>query len=261
MGRSIPLSRPRRFICDLMRYSKQLPLIGFHRKMHLSELVAARDSLPSRPSWALIFAKAYSRVAMRRPELRRSFIGFPWRRLYEHSHNIACMAIERQYRGESGVFFGHFEKPEDRTLADLQTQLEAYKYDPIEKFGNYRRAMRIVRYPWPLRPMLWWHALNVSGAIRTSLFGTFGMSVTAAEGATAVQLLSIAPTTLHYDPFESDGSIVVRVTFDHRVIDGAPIARAMVDLEETLMTELLYEVRELPQQVKSVVAKPLVGSR
>ena len=39
-----------------------------------------------------------------------------------------------------------------------------------------------------------------------------------------------------------NGEIDVRLTFDHRVIDGAPIARALVELEETLHGELRREL-------------------
>ena len=49
--------------------------------------------------------------------------------------------------------------------------------------------------------------------------------------------------TLHYGLFDTDGGLDVRLTFDHRVLDGAPAARALADLEGVLLNEVLAEVR------------------
>lgn len=45
--------------------------------------------------------------------------------------------------------------------------------------------------------------------------------------------------------FEPDGSIDVRLIYDHRVIDGAPIARALTELEEVLHKRIRAELLEL----------------
>ena len=34
---------------------------------------------------------------------------------------------------------------------------------------------------------------------------------------------------LHYGLFDAGGNLDVRLTFDHRVLDGAPMARALAD--------------------------------
>ena len=39
---------------------------------------------PDKPSWTSIFAKGYGLVARDFPELRRSFMSFPWPKFYEH---------------------------------------------------------------------------------------------------------------------------------------------------------------------------------
>jgi pyruvate/2-oxoglutarate dehydrogenase complex dihydrolipoamide acyltransferase (E2) component len=87
--------------------------------------------------------------------------------------------------------------------------------------------------------MGWW------GRQRAEQIGTFGVSVTAGFGAATLMVLSPCTTTLHYGLFESDGSLPMRLTFDHRVIDGATAARALVELESALLGEILAELRTM----------------
>jgi hypothetical protein len=48
--------------------------------------------------------------------------------------------------------------------------------------------------------------------------------------------------TLHYGLFDDRGHLPVRITFDHRVLDGAFVARGLVELEEVLQTTILEEL-------------------
>src|SRR5947209_2596817 len=121
-GRNLPLSLPRRFIGDLMYFAQKVPTVPVQRRMRLAPLVAARQDLTCRPSWCAVFTKAYAQVAARRGELRRAYIPFPRPHLYEHSVNIASLAVERTYQGEAAVFFGHLRSPE---LQDLK-QIDAF---------------------------------------------------------------------------------------------------------------------------------------
>jgi pyruvate/2-oxoglutarate dehydrogenase complex dihydrolipoamide acyltransferase (E2) component len=47
--------------------------------------------------------------------------------------------------------------------------------------------------------------------------------------------------------FADDGRIDMRLTFDHRAIDGAPVARALADMEAALHAEILSELRHMPR--------------
>ncbi|HEY8506289.1 MAG TPA: hypothetical protein VIL46_17005 [Gemmataceae bacterium] len=245
IGRTLPLSPPRRWVADLMHFSRKVPLVTFQRRMRLGELVAARKALPDPPSLVVLFLKAYGQVAARRPELRRLYLPFPRPRLYEHPFSVATVAVERQWRGEPAVFFAPFRSPEEQSLSRLAEHLKRYKTAPVESVGVYRRLLRVSRYPLPLRRLLWWWALNSSGNRRARYAGTFSLSVTAGLGAAAVRLLSPSTATLHYAPLDPGGEMDVYLTFDHRVLDGAPVARALADLEETLCTGVTAELRQM----------------
>src|SRR5947209_19882486 len=83
-GFNLPLSLPRRFIGDMLHFTKAVPSIPVQRRMHLADLVAARAAAEPRPSWCSIFTKAYAFVTDATPALRRAYLSFPWPHLYQH---------------------------------------------------------------------------------------------------------------------------------------------------------------------------------
>ena len=175
-GNSLPITGPRRFIIDLVHFARQVPSTPVSRTVNVAALFHARSEHPSRPSWAVVFMKAYALVGESHPPLRRALLQFPWPRLYEHPWMNCALAIERSYRGEPGVFVGLFRAPEKQTIAQLQDALTWYKHQPLEKVGIYRQALRVSRAPRPIRRLLWWSTLNISGFKRAKRFGTFGLT-------------------------------------------------------------------------------------
>src|ERR1019366_6134747 len=141
VGRTLPLSTPRRLIGDLLHFARQVPSVPVQRLMNLSDLVEARARAARRVSWCAIFTKAFARTAAQTPELRRSYLTFPWARLYEHPCSIASVAVERIYQGENAVLFAHLTCPETKTLFTLDERLRQYKNDPIESLVLFRRAL------------------------------------------------------------------------------------------------------------------------
>jgi hypothetical protein len=242
-GRNLPLSLPRRFVCDLVHFARKVPSVPVQRRMNLAPLAAVRQAAHPRPSWCAIFTKAYAFVCAARPELRRAYLAFPRPHLYEHPENVASVAVERSYRDEDAIFFGHLRSPEQQGLLELDGHLRRYKEDPIESFGLFRRVLWTTRLPRPLRRFLWWFGLNVSGRKRAKHLGTFGVSVYSGLGAASLHPLSPMTTTLNYGVIEPDGSVDVRLIYDHRVLDGSTIARALLDLERVLLNEILIEMR------------------
>ncbi len=245
VGRWLPLSRPRRLIADLMHVAQQVPTVTAERRMSLAPLAAARRACPSRPSWCVLFVRAFALVAARRPELRRSYMAFPWPHLYEHPESVAAVTVERTWDGEEAPIITHFFSPETRPVADLDACLRHFQECPLQEIAAVRRFERLIRLPWPLRRLIWWSALNLHGPARARYVGTFGMTSPASHGAGMLHLLSCATCTVHYGLFDAGGSLDVRLTFDHRVLDGAPAARALADLESVLSNEILAEVRGL----------------
>jgi hypothetical protein len=262
-GRYLRLSLPRRFVCDLLHFAKRVPSIPMQRRMNLAALIAARASWPEHVSWCAIFLKAYGLVAADRPQLRRAYMHFPWPHLYEHTANIASVGIERVYEGEEAAFFIRVPRPELLSLAELDALIRHHKVAPFEEVDSFRHALRVSRLPLPLRRLTWWMGLNATGRGRAIFFGTFGISVVASLGSAGLHILSPLTTTLNYGAFEPDGSLDVRLAYDHRVFDGATAARAMAALEEVLQGEILAELAAGPPGVSHrtdvALRQPLAG--
>jgi hypothetical protein len=241
-GRNLPLSLPRRFVCDLMHLARQVPTVPVQRRMNLAAVAAARRLAVPKPSWGAIFTKAYGFVAAERPEFRRAYIPFPRPRLYEHPNNIASIAIERRLDDEDAVFFAHLRNPEKQTLSQIDSFLQYCREEPLNTIGLFRWTLGISRLPQPVRRLAWWFANNTSGYRRARWMGTFGVSVYSALGAESLHPLSPLTTALNYGVLRPDGEVDVRIIYDHRVIDGATVARALLDLENVLNQKILGEL-------------------
>jgi hypothetical protein len=245
VNRTVSLSPARRLVCDVMHFSKKVPLVVIERRMQLAELTRARAAVVGRPSWFAIFAKAYGIIAARRPELRRSYMSLPWPRLFEHARNVAVMPIERRMGDEDVVLYVPLADPEKQPIAELNAWIRRHKDEPLENISFFRTQIWTSRLPQPLRRLLWWLGFNLWGRVRAYFYGTFGVTSIGAFGATAVTVLSPLTTTVTYGPFDADGGVNVRLCFDHRVMDGAIPARALAELEQVLNGEILTELRAM----------------
>lgn len=246
-GRSIRLSPQRRFVCDLLHFAKKVPALPMQRTMALADVIDARKNAGTNISWLAIFLKAYSIVSMRFQELRRAYINFPWAHLYEHPENVASFTLEREYKGENGVFFARVIQPELKSLEELTEIIRFHKTADIDSIESYRLAMILGRLPKLLSRLVWWLALETSAPKRAYHFGTFSISTTASIGGASLYLTSPLTTALNYGVFKDDGSLDVRITYDHRVVDGAVMARAIVELENVLLNEIREELLTIGQ--------------
>jgi hypothetical protein len=242
VNRHVPLSLARRLACDAMHFSQKVPLVVAERRMHLPGLVAARQRAEPRPSWFAVFMKAYGLVASRRPELRRSYLALPWPRLIEHARSVASVPIERRLGGEEVICYAQFPGPGGQSLADIDAAIRRHKTAPVEDVSSFQTQLTISRLPRPLRRLIWWLGLNLNGRTRADFYGTFGVTAVSSLGADLVTLLSPLSTTLTYGVFAPDGSVTVRLVFDHRVLDGASAARALAELEQVLQGEIQTEL-------------------
>jgi hypothetical protein len=248
VGRSYRISPFRRLVVDLMHFGSRVPAVTVDRRMDLSRLVDARAACQDRPAWTVLFTKAFAMLGRDHPLLRCSYLEFPWPRIYEHPHSIAAVNVERRLPEEDIVIFCLIRQPENRSLQDIQHIVRQHKQEPVESLRSYRRALAVSRIPWPMRRWFWWLALNLFGRRRCHNFGTFSVSSVASHGAGILKGLPVLTSTLHYGLFDQ-GWLDMRLTVDHRVIDGAASARILNDLESVLNREIVLELRPVVRLV------------
>jgi hypothetical protein len=196
-----------------------------------------------KPGWCSLFTKAWGFVCAAHPPLRRAYLSFPFPRLYQHPINVATVPIERPYGDEDAVFFVHVPRPEQTSLIEIDQRLKRFKDRPLHSSGVLRRQMMLTGLPCPLRRLLWWSALNLSGRHRARLLGTFGVTSVAGLGASSLHPSGLLTSTLHYGMIEPDGSVVVRAGCDGRAVDPGTVARALSELERVLLHEIVAELR------------------
>lgn len=242
-GRSIRLSAPRRLINDLLIFARRVPTVPVQRTIDISRVMAIRNQAANRIGWCALFTKAFALVCREMPVLRRAYLRFPWPRLYEHPFSVASIAVERDYFGEPGVFFIHLPKPEDMGLPDLEKTLQRLQTEAVDQ--AFRFPLAFSRVPGPLRRFLWWWIMNVRGSRKAQFLGTFGVSVYSSLGAESLHQISPLTCALNYGVISPEGIVAARIVYDHRVMDGATIARALHRLESVMNNEIVAELKKL----------------
>jgi hypothetical protein len=241
VGKYHRISPFRRLVIDLMHFSAMVPSATVERRMPLASLCEARRLCVPAPTWSGMFAKAYARVAARIPQLRTSYMEFPWPRFYEHATNIATINVDRQLPSERIVIYAHIPNPQDLSLREVDAIIRFHQEAPLQSIASYCQAAWLSHVPWPFRRALYWAALNAFGSVRCDNFGTFGISTVGCQGAGILHLMPIVTSSLHYGMIDSTGTLEVRLSFDHRVLDGATGAQALSELEAVLLGEVTDE--------------------
>jgi hypothetical protein len=249
-GRAVKLSLRRRIVVDFLYFGKKAPTVPVERQIDIAAVQAARAGCAERPHWSAIFAKAFAIAARDIPALRRAYLSFPFPHLYEYPVSVANLAIERSFEGEAAVCPLLIKDPAACTLAEISGALDHAKSAPLTDLPRLRTMLSVARLPWPLRRALYAMVLN-SGRHRCNYMGTFGLSTFGPYGAAPMRAISPFTSFLTGGPFDG-GRVNIRGTFDHRVLDGTLMARALVRTEHALNTAILDELKaaQEPGQVQ-----------
>ncbi len=250
MRRRLPRSRA--LTCDVLHYHSKVPTCAHDRLFDVRPVAEARDALPRRISWTLLFIKAFGLVAREVPVLRQIYQPWPWPHLYEHPHSVGMMAIERKIAGEPWLFWGRFTEPESQSLSDLQQQLSRYRNEPPKQI--FKKQWQLSGLPWPIRRLLWWWTLNAAGSKRPKRAGTFFLTTLSGQGAEIQHPPAFLTSNLTYGPIDEQGRSRVTIAYDHRLTDGLQIARCLQMLEQTLNGPIAAELNQLAEEAKTKAA-------
>jgi len=236
-----PLPAGRGCVNDVAILALDIPLFPVDRLMRLDTVAAARNTAAVRIGWAAIFLKAYGLVARETPLLRSWLAGRFRQRLATSSESVASLAINRGDDGDDRLFFARLARPDAVTLPLLQKSIDWFVTQPIEE--AFKRQLELEGVPgWLRRTILRWNMRSASPK-RVTRIGTFSLSTLAGFSATNRFHPTICTTSLSYGPLDGDGRCLVTVIADHRVLDGAAVAKALARLEEVLTTEIVAELR------------------
>jgi hypothetical protein len=230
---------------DVVHFARKIPRFAVDRSMSLAEVSLLRDRAAPRISWTVLFLKAYSLVAADYRPLRQAHLGWPWGHLVEMPHSVGMVAINRRDEelNEDRLCWGRFIQPAERTLVELQGEVDGYQLEPLGEV--FRRQVRHSKLPTVLRRLVWWINLNLVVKSRARRIGTFSMSSLAGQGAWNRSHPAIHTTSLSFGPLDEHQRMLATLICDHRVLDGALAARALADLETALHGPIAAELATL----------------
>jgi hypothetical protein len=232
---------------DLVALSRSIPIAALEHRLCLKPLIDVRDSLPHpHPSWVALFLKAFALVAQGRPALRQACFNFPWPRLYEHPFSIAAITAELEWEGAPAIFFDLLPRPEAMPVMEIHHHLRRLKTEPIRSNPAFRLLLLVTEwFPLPVRRLAWRWYYSLSGPRRARYLGTFAINACTRQPIRPVGVTGAIGLTLYFGLFDAAGCTDVCLTFDHRVLDGGEIVRALDALESVLNTDLRLELESL----------------
>lgn len=238
-----PLNRQRRLVCDVVAAARRVPVFPVERLMDLAAVAEARAAAAPRIGWAAVFLKAYARVARDMPPLRSWYLPGLWPRQATSPESVATLSINRRVEDRDVLFWAHLPAPDRVPLAELQASIDRHARDPVDTV--FRRQLQLAALPgWLRRTVLWWN-LHTASRKRAKRMGTFSLSTLAGQAAYNRLHPSPLTTSLTYGPLDAEQRCLVTLLADHRLLDGAPVARALEQLERVLGDEIACELRSL----------------
>ena len=248
-GKRLSFPKNRRLVLDICQAAKSVPTFPVERSFQLGDLQEARDHAGMRISWVALYTRAYGLVCQAIPELRQMFVAYPTPRLYEHPHSVASISIHRDDpNGGKRLIWGRIDNAEASRLVEIQQRLELVSHGPLDEV--FKDGMRLERLPTLLRRLTWWLAMNWQGRQRAKKIGTFSISTLAGEDVLNRSHPLVATSSLAYSRCDSNGSSLVTLLADHRVLDGVLAAQALGLLETRLNGQVLDELLSLRRNQK-----------
>jgi hypothetical protein len=243
-NRRIRLSVARRMMTDYMWAASGVARVDVTRRVAFADVIAVRSGLRQPPSWTAIFVKGFAIVASEIPELRRVYMKWPWPHLYEYGDSTVCILQEREILGDVGVMPLRVRRPDGIPLGELSEMIRRAADTPIEDSRFCRALITLTRLPLLIRRSFWGLCLNVPRLRRYSL-GTYGISSAARWQAELGTSRTPHPCLMSYGPADAQGNVNVRLSFDHRIFDGALAGRILSRLDQVLNASILKELHEL----------------
>jgi len=162
--------------------------------------------------------------------------------IFEYAETFAFIAQELEVSGEETVIPVRIRSPETTPLNSFRFKIEEMYHADLWSHDYYRSLRRVGYLPVFLRRIVWWTVLNVP-RLRKRCFGTFIVTSIGSFGSDSLHARGAISPLLTYGTISNDGRVKVRLFFDHRILDGAKAARALLRLENVLLGQIHDELR------------------
>ena len=156
----------------------------------------------------------------------------------------AKVLFDKEIRGRRCVVSGTVEDAQHRSLTEIQSAIDEYKRAEVAQSGPFSALWKLQRLPLPLLQLVY-RAVLRNPARRAKLQGTFSVTSAGQESVRAI-LPMIAGTVglgigrIADMPVVRAGQVIaapiliLSLTFDHRVIDGALASELLAGIKSRL---------------------------
>jgi len=187
---------------------------------------------------------AGARAVAARPEVNSSLTGRIAPRLVRHPTATAKVALDRTFQGRRVVLSALVPEAERATLDEIQDIIDRYREADPDVAPEFAGVRKVNQLP-ALIGSLMFRRLMGRPAARAAVLGTFSVSSLGHRPVDAFSGAGGTAVTLNVGQMRDrawvrDGEVTVapvmrvNLTFDHRVIDGAPAADVLGDIKSTL---------------------------
>lgn len=255
--RSIPFTPNREFIADQLARTRR-----FHCPVSLVYELDVTDTLPAiesarargaAVSLTALLVKATGLVLERHPRLNRHVFERWFRRLEVEFDDVSCTLIVRREgpAGEHVLFPVLVRRPNQLSIPEIHGIIRHHKEEALERLPQMAAFRRIQRMSWLGRKYFSYKARS-DPRFYARYYGSYGLSVNVARdwgpvagGGVANTGIAFVPGVIRDLPRVQGGEVRVRrilnlgVIFDHFLLDGADVARAMESLRPLVESQEL----------------------
>ena len=244
-----PLGADRYLVWDLLRETD--PYYLNHHLLDTDFTAVEADRQRRRaegqaaPTYVAYVLAAYGRTLGEFPTLNSYLRLYPFTRLAVYKGVDVSLTIERDWNGRRIVLLGLLREAQALGVDEVHAFLQERREKPLEELDEFSRYKLLLKVPVFLR----WHLFQLlvkpfPGLLRR-MVGTTAFTSIGRFGSTATTPLSPRSCTLSLGKVEErprakDGAVVaalsawLTVTYDHRVADGAEVARFGTRLRDRL---------------------------
>lgn len=210
-----------------------------------------------------LLLKAIAIAQRAHPDTRTALL--PFGRTVVFNNIVAGFTVERFIGSQPTLFFGAIEEPDTKSIAEISSELRAHAEADLEKIWQLNLQSKFTWMPWLLRRLILWIGVR-NPAVRLKCMGaTFGLSSLGKFGLKAmippcVTTSTFGVGTVEQRPVVRDGKVEVRkmmtltLNFDHRLIDGAPAARFLNDVQKLMEGGLEKYLQEELHEIASRIS-------
>ncbi len=229
----------------------------------IEELRATLAKYGIRVTATAFLLKAIAIAQRAHPDTRTAML--PFGRTVVFNEIVAGFTVERFIGSQPTLFFGAIDEPDTKSIAEISEELKSHAEADLEKVWHMNLQHKFTWMPWFLRRLILYIGLRTPGIRLKCLGATFGLSSLGKLGVKAMIPPCVSTSTfgvgaIEKRPVVKDGQIEIRkmmtltLNFDHRIIDGAPAARFMNDIQKLLEGGLekyiQEELHELAARIK-----------